>query len=449
MLTIPQRQPLPIDFQYLSLSPAESGFVAPFRDQLLDENDPVVLIWKPFAEEEAQRSSESLRQAFPNQTIRVFPSYDIKTDFYVCMERHLIPGVSRVSQRVRAASKPLTVSILEHNARLVEDGIETKLKNEFEDAQHHIDSGYQPAWARYDSLLTHHKGVKKPFGNGRQKVPELSAGVAWAQGENKHMEDVHLVTCIKVIEGNKEVNIPLYAIFDGHCNFWCASYLKKNLPGYLQDKLQEIFAAHPCPGPKKTAKIFNLLKLAFVELGRRFNQALPCESRYMSGSTATIALILDGYLWVANVGDSRAILCKEGKAIALSQDAKPGLSKYVRGIEKRGRYVGFANGCLRTIGSRIPMGVARAVGHDELESGINPRAEIIRYPLSEIDENSTLVVASDGLWDAASANQVAETVEACEKSKKDCHRTADHLVTRAYYTGSDDNISVVVVKFKS
>ena len=35
------------------------------------------------------------------------------------------------------------------------------------------------------------------------------------------------------------------------------------------------------------------------------------NNRYVSGSTATVVLLVDGQILVANVGDSKAVLCSE------------------------------------------------------------------------------------------------------------------------------------------
>ena len=45
---------------------------------------------------------------------------------------------------------------------------------------------------------------------------------------------------------------------------------------------------------------------------------------FFSGTTALVALLKNNHLTVANVGDSRGVLCdKDGKAIPLSFDHKP------------------------------------------------------------------------------------------------------------------------------
>jgi protein phosphatase 1L len=56
------------------------------------------------------------------------------------------------------------------------------------------------------------------------------------------------------------------------------------------------------------------------------------------GSTAVTAILVNGRkLWVANVGDSRAVLLKGGQAIPMSTDHDPNVERSV--IENRGGFV--------------------------------------------------------------------------------------------------------------
>lgn len=56
------------------------------------------------------------------------------------------------------------------------------------------------------------------------------------------------------------------------------------------------------------------------------------------GSTAVTAILIDGQkLVVANIGDSRAVICENGKARQLSVDHEP--SKEKQYIESRGGFV--------------------------------------------------------------------------------------------------------------
>lgn len=58
----------------------------------------------------------------------------------------------------------------------------------------------------------------------------------------------------------------------------------------------------------------------------------------LGGSTAVTAILINGQrLLIANVGDSRAVLCQNGHAIQLSIDHEPKSEK--RSIEDKGGFV--------------------------------------------------------------------------------------------------------------
>lgn len=65
-----------------------------------------------------------------------------------------------------------------------------------------------------------------------------------------------------------------------------------------------------------------MIEARFLELAR---QRVPLEK---SGSCAIVALILADTVYIANLGDSRAILIGRGGDVSqLSQDHKPSLSQ--------------------------------------------------------------------------------------------------------------------------
>lgn len=67
------------------------------------------------------------------------------------------------------------------------------------------------------------------------------------------------------------------------------------------------------------------------------------------GSTAVTAIVIDGRdLWIANVGDSRAVVCKQGAAQQLSVDHEPDIER--KRIEKQGGFVTILPGRYLTIG---------------------------------------------------------------------------------------------------
>lgn len=66
------------------------------------------------------------------------------------------------------------------------------------------------------------------------------------------------------------------------------------------------------------------------------------------GCTANVLLITPNTFYVANSGDSRSVLCREGKAVALSEDHKPDCPIEEARIKKAGGVIsmGRVNGGL-------------------------------------------------------------------------------------------------------
>lgn len=164
--------------------------------------------------------------------------------------------------------------------------------------------------------------------------------------------------------------------------------------------------------------------------------------------------MIDGDLWVANAGDSRAVL-KNGDSSwplfgysvqQLSRDLKPGDSDMRRGIERRGGFVA-RNGCLRVNGC---LAVARAIGDWCLKGAdgkkcVSPLPKISKVPKSKIWSGSNLVIACDGLWDVASSKQAIQAVKTEKQKGLNLDTVASNLASAAYHANSEDNISVMVV----
>lgn len=82
----------------------------------------------------------------------------------------------------------------------------------------------------------------------------------------------------------------------------------------------------------------------------RTDQAILTHSPDLGrgGSTAVTAILINGQkLWVANVGDSRAVLSKRGQAIQMSIDHEPNTER--GSIEDRGGFVSNMPGSLTNL----------------------------------------------------------------------------------------------------
>ena len=66
-----------------------------------------------------------------------------------------------------------------------------------------------------------------------------------------------------------------------------------------------------------------------------------------AGCTAVVAVVKGSEVWVANAGDSRAVLCRGGQALALSEDHKPQSETERNRITAAGGFVSDVGGVSR------------------------------------------------------------------------------------------------------
>lgn len=102
----------------------------------------------------------------------------------------------------------------------------------------------------------------------------------------------------------------------------------------------------------------------------------------------------------------------------------------------------------------MALSTARAVGHSEIDSGVNPRSKVIKYPLKDLTNkvggksgNNIIFIGCDGIFDVASSEQVSQTIQ--QVSKMPPHKIAEMIVTKAYHAKSGDNLSGLVVNLTS
>lgn len=148
-------------------------------------------------------------------------------------------------------------------------------------------------------------------------------------------------------------------------------------------------------------------------LGTASAGAMICrlpDHRITAGCTACVALKHGNHLYVANAGDSRAVLCRgDGSAYALSQDHKPNDRTELDRIVAAG---GFVNQVGRVNGN---LNLSRAIGDLKYKQSRHlsrPEQIISGDPDVSITQISPddkfFMIACDGVWDCFS-NQEAVT----------------------------------------
>lgn len=139
-----------------------------------------------------------------------------------------------------------------------------------------------------------------------------------------------------------------------------------------------------------------------------------------AGTTLTIALVVDGGVYIAHVGDSRAYLGQRGSLEPLTHDH----SVAARLVE---------------MGQATPEEVAfqRNILYKAVGQGAEIAPDIVYH---DLDWGQYLLLCCDGLWGKVPDEEMAATVEAAATPDVACQ----NLVGLANHNGGEDNISVVL-----
>ncbi|KAA8498475.1 putative protein phosphatase 2C 10 [Porphyridium purpureum] len=185
----------------------------------------------------------------------------------------------------------------------------------------------------------------------------------------------------------------------------------------------------------------------------RDSLALCKEKKVYSGSTANYCVVSDTHIVCCNVGDSRAVLCRDGETIDLSKDhchLHPG---EVRRIKEAGGTVD-----VRGINNYIT--VTRSFGDLDLKEHKhitfpNMKLEadlVVAEPdvniVDRVAQDNVLIIATDGVWCRVGSQRAVKIVmDVLRKPSGDAAMAAKKLCSASTQAGSNDNITVIVVVF--
>eukprot|EP01117_Protostelium_nocturnum_P013846 TRINITY_DN520_c0_g1_i1.p2 TRINITY_DN520_c0_g1~~TRINITY_DN520_c0_g1_i1.p2 ORF type:complete len:295 (-),score=85.33 TRINITY_DN520_c0_g1_i1:2279-3163(-) len=272
----------------------------------------------------------------------------------------------------------------------------------------------------------------------KEKVPEITdfgrvvEEYGFATDNNpkfrKTMEDSHVLLSKLGTNSNRSY----FGVYDGHGGRETVDIIEKTLH---ENVLKEIDATY---GQNIEAS----LKKAFLDT----DAALKSQNTGRSGSTAAVVLIaksknnqLDDIrtVHVANAGDSKAILCRNGVAVEITEEHKPSNPKEKERLENAKPQVWIVNDKVAGM-----LGVSRSFGDMELKQWVT--AEPFTQSILLNPTDWFIVMACDGLWDVCSHQKACDIVleHATEKSKD----LAQRLVNYALENKTMDNLSVVVIK---
>ncbi|XP_021773701.1 probable protein phosphatase 2C 39 isoform X2 [Chenopodium quinoa] len=260
-------------------------------------------------------------------------------------------------------------------------------------------------------------------GKGKSKISKhVTHGYHTAKGKSAHPMEDYVFADFKQVEDNE---LGLFAIFDGH--------VSQDVPDYLRSHLFNNILKEPdfwTETENAVRKAYRITDSKILEKSADLGKG---------GSTAVTAILINCQkLVVANLGDSRAVISRNGKAKQLSVDHEPDSER--KDIEDRGGFVTKFPGDVARVDGQLA--VARAFGDKTMKDHLSSDPHIT---VEMIDEDTDFVLlASDGIWHVMNNQEAVD----CIKNVKDAREAAKVLIEEALHRNSTDDISVVVVRFQ-
>lgn len=328
-------------------------------------------------------------------------------------------------------------------------------------------------------------------GPDRSKACEggRSGILSWASAEMRGwrpaMEDA---SCALLALGAPLDAHAMFGIFDGHGGATVSRRAAQELPAEVVAAAAEAIASATswaAKGDEEGGIAGRALKAALPALDTVIREAgagqpgflpvsscgspIPSDVRNafaLTGSTAVVALLeCEGgpqagrplRVVVANCGDSRAILCRGGEALALSEDHKPDDPIERARIEKAGGFVAAVGPCQRIDGWGLNLSRALGDFHYKARDDLPPEEQKVSvvpdiHTCEITEEDEFLLLACDGVFELHTSEeavahvrqklQAEATLSEAVESLVDASCSSDLFQTQG--RGSD-NVSAMVI----
>jgi len=241
-------------------------------------------------------------------------------------------------------------------------------------------------------------------GNVYDNSLHVSVSSTSLKGKRRYLEDEYIIsTCGHYI-----------AVLDGHGGSSVSKFIRKNLYSRFLSSLSH----------DRLWSDEAIAKAMKDSINKVDKDVCNVKTWNRQGSTATVVYCNiqndnnnENTIITCNVGDSRAVLCRGGKAIDLTIDHKPTRMTERLRIERLGGYIEWHG--LEKHGKPVKgQGVYRVNGNLSLSRAIGDLAEkpfICSNPDIKVtkmkDDDHFLICATDGLWDVFSSQEAVDYVQ--------------------------------------
>ncbi|GAB6029383.1 Protein phosphatase 1B [Chamberlinius hualienensis] len=289
------------------------------------------------------------------------------------------------------------------------------------------------------------KYTEKSTGNG------LAYALCSMQGWRIEMEDAHSAV-LGLPHGLKDWSF--FGVFDGHAGARVSTHCAENLLESITDGEEFRNSATLCDKTDAYEKaavdtVKSGIRDGFLRLDEKMRQIPEMQSgEDKSGSTAVCTLVSPHHLFIANCGDSRAVLSRDKHPVFSTLDHKP-----MNPVEKeRIQNAGGSVMIQRVNGS---LAVSRALGDFEYkmvegkgpcEQLVSPEPEIVVVE-RDFEKDEFVVLACDGVWDVMSNEELCDFIRSRLFLSDDLQMICNLVIDTCLYKGSRDNMSIVLVTF--
>lgn len=288
------------------------------------------------------------------------------------------------------------------------------------------------------------------------KTPEHLVLTSVAETDKGLVRDYNEDKYTIVNEKISSASVHFFGLYDGHGGSRCSEYLRQHLHDFI------------LKDPELTVDPKNVILRNFIKAENLFIEEAKRNNFDRSGSCALACIIIRDKCFIANLGDSRAVLSsnKGNKVFVLSKDHKPLDEVEMNRIVQAGGYV-YQNSNYNTVPALVGphrvfpgrLSVSRTIGdiyaklaqYGGNANVIIPTPEIKNFRV--LPEHDFILMCSDGIFDRIDNQKAVECVwESFRENwqagvQQKCALAARKLIQLAFERKSTDNVTVIIVAF--
>jgi len=306
-----------------------------------------------------------------------------------------------------------------------------------------------PVLEDFDAVLENLCDTKGTYANApitdkrheSRETPRLRIVATIMQGWRASQEDSYLF--VPQMSGT---GYSLGAVFDGHGGLSVSEFCAGNFHEVLAAELDSL------PPSALPEQIVRALIESFLATDRQLKDEGERDDIGACGTTAVAVLLTGRQVFCSNAGDSRAVLCRGGLAVDLSEDHTPDKPSERERIIRAGSSI-YHDGRLDGI-----LSVSRAIGDFDFkqagqlkaeEQAVTAHPDVTVHDIQATDE--FVVLASDGLWNCMTSQEVVAYIHDALAAGRSETDTISSMLDSCVATDVDigtgtDNMTVVLMR---